>query len=105
MQTITGTMHPHDPQWRAKRRNLVHKELLPMDERQINEAFLTTASTPLSPDARKEAEELTRNVLGGMYSIPGVADTLMRKSILDSTGTTSGGGMLIRQDLEPFLYA
>ena len=106
MQTITSTLHPHDPQWRAKRLNLVHKELLPMNPRQINEAFLTQASKPLSPDERKAAEELTRNVLGGMYSIPGVYETLTTKAILDSTGSgTSGGSVLIRQDLEPFLYA
>ena len=103
---IKNTLHPHDPQWRAKRQHLIHKELLTMSPRQINEAFLTTVSQPLSDDERAESVALTKNVLGGMFSMPGVADSLVRKSILDSTGSgTSGGSVLIRQDLEPFLHA
>lgn len=103
---IKGTLHPHDPQWRTKRQHLVHKDLLTMNSRQINEAFLTTVSKPLSAEEKAEAAELTKNVLGGMFSTPGLADSLTRKSILDTTGSgTSGGSVLIRQDLEPFLYA
>src|SRR5437667_12643435 len=102
---IKQTLHPHDPQWRAKRQHLIHKELLPMNERQINEAFLTTVSKPLSTEERAEAQELTKNVLGGMFNQPGLMNELTRKSILDSTGTTTGGAVLIRQDLEPFLHA
>lgn len=103
---IKGTLHPHDPQWRAKRQHLIHKELLPMSSRQINDAFLTTVSKPLSTEERAEAQELTKSVLGGMFDTPHLMDVLSRKSILDSTGGgSSGGSVLIRQDLEPFLTA
>src|SRR5438105_7276740 len=106
MQTISSTLHPHDPQWREKRQRMIHKDLLPMkNERHINEAFLTTAAKPLTVEERAEAQELTRNILGGMFNQPGLMDALLRKSILDSTGTTTGGGVLVRQDLEPFLTA
>jgi hypothetical protein len=104
--SIKGTLHPHDPQWRAKRQHLIHKELLPMTPRQINEAFLTTVSKPLSDEEKADARELTKSVLGGMFDTPHLADALARKSILDTTGSgTSGGSVLIRQDLEPFLHA
>lgn len=103
---ITDTLHPHDPQWRAKRHSLVHKELLTMNERQIEQSFLHQAAQPLTPESRQAHQETTRKVLGEMFTIPGLADNLIRKSILDSTGGgSSGGSVLIRQDLEPYLYA
>lgn len=95
-----SALHPHDPQFRIKRRTLIEKDLLTMSERQLEEQLLYTAGQRAP---REETRDLTKRVLGEMYNSPIPMEV---KSILDSTGGgTSGGSVLIRQDLEPILYA
>lgn len=104
VMTLTG--HPHDPQWQQKRKSFMVKELWREDvsEQEINEMFLYRAHHPVEKADREQQIELTRRVFGEMYADSKVPRKV--KSILDSTGGgTSGGSVLVRQDLEPYLYS
>jgi hypothetical protein len=83
------------------------KEFTP---KQVNDYFVHAAHTPQTREQREEQRELTKRVLGEMLSYEGMEDALRNnvhtKSILDSTGGgTSGGSVMIRQDLEAPLIA
>ena len=105
LDPITATLNPKDPQYQLKRRKQVD-EFLKMTPQQIERNFLYMASQPQSKEQREEQGVLTKRVIGDILNVPGLGDQLERKSILDSTGGgTSGGSVLIRQDLEAPVYA
>lgn len=102
---IADTLHPRDPQYQLKRSSLVSEYLRTMTPIEIEQNLVYQASQPVPKEKRAEQQELTRSVLGDILST-GIGDQLVRKSILDSTGGgTSGGSVLVRQDLEAPLYA
>jgi hypothetical protein len=102
---ITDTLHPRDPQYQLKRSSLVNEYLRTMTPLEIEQNLIHMASQPVTREKRTEQQELTKNVLGDILST-GIGGELVRKSILDSTGGgTSGGSVLVRQDLEAPLYA
>lgn len=106
VEKISSTLHPHDPQYIAKRTKQVNTLLRELTTKQINDYLINAAHTPPTKDEREEQRELTKRVLGEMLAIEGMERALHTKSILDSTGGgTSGGSVLIRQDLEAPLLA
>lgn len=99
MNFLTSAYHPKDVQYRVKRRNIIDKELRGMSHGQIDESFLFAASQP-APEGTKE---MSRRIMTDLVSsFPEGRMPEKLKSILDTTGGgTSGGSVLIRQDLEP----
>lgn len=97
MELLTAAHHPKDLAYRQKRHSIVHRELRGMSAQQVNEAMLYAASQP-APEGTKE---MSRRILGELHGMEEQPRRL--KNILDSTGGGStGGSVLIRQDLEPY---
>ena len=101
LDTFTSVLHPHDSDFKKNRRKMLeahaHLSQIQLD-RQV-EYLMETDQFP-----RDESGEITKRVMNevtGASHIP----TLLQKAILDSTGGgTSGGSVMIRQDLEVPLY-
>jgi len=103
VETLTSSVsfNPKDAQYRKKRQRLIYNEYLPMSTNQLRDALLYQASQPRP----ENVGDVTKEVIGGILDT-GIGEQLTRKSILDSTGGgTSGGSVLVRQDLEPLIYA
>lgn len=98
---LTAAYHPKNPEYRAKRRSIIDRELKGMSNQQLDESFLFAASQP----APENTKEMSRRVMTDLVSSFNGQMPEKLKSILDTTGGgSSGGSVLIRQDLEPYLY-
>jgi hypothetical protein len=97
--------HPQDAAYRLYRWDRI-QENLKLDERTLDQKVKMMWGN--RPKVEREQEEsdrgMIKSIMTDMYSAPYVPANV--KSILDSTGSgTSGGSVMIRQDLEPILYA
>ncbi len=97
MNTFTTVGHPHDPVWQMARRKQID-ELLTLSPTQLDRQLRYLAQQP----APKDDHEMVKRIMGEMHTAPYIPQSL--KGILDSTSGTTGN-VLIRQDLEPTLYA
>lgn len=89
--------HPHDALYRQKRQEYVD-ELLLLSERKLGQMLSNLANMP----AIKDEDKVSQQIIGELYNQPGLPQQV--KGILDSTSGTTGN-VLIRQDLEPIIYA
>jgi hypothetical protein len=99
LDSFTQVMHPHDHQYVLKRRQMLdaqaHLSEIALD-RQIQ--YLMS-----SPAPAEQNENVWKRLNADLRTMPFVPDSA--KAILDSTGGgTSGGSVMIRQDLEVPLY-
>lgn len=97
METFTSVAHPHDVQYQMARRAQID-ELLKMNTQQLDRQLRWMAQQK----PPRDDNHLVGKIMGEMYNAPFVPGAV--KGILDSTGGTTGN-VLIRQDLEPTLYA
>ncbi len=97
-QTFTEVKHPHDPMYQIKRREIIVDLLKNHDERSLGMILQHSALSP----AIKDEGGMTQKIMGELYNVPDLP--VAAKGILDSTSGTTGN-VLIRQDLEPVLYA
>ena len=99
--TFTSVEHPQDPTYQLKRQRMI-RELLELNTNQLNAQLKYQQQAPLRDDNGVN-NRIINDLLTANY-IP----QAIKSGILDSS-TTSGnattGGYLIRQDLEPTLYA
>jgi hypothetical protein len=99
--TFTEVMSPRDPAYLFKREKQL-AELYKMSERQLIAQLRYLEQAPANRDPNNA---MTKAFVGELMNDPYVPQTL-KAGILDSTGGgTSGGSVLIRQDLEATLYA
>lgn len=99
--TFTEVMSPRDPAYLFKREKQL-AQLLTMSERQLIAQLRYLEQSPANRDPNNA---MTKAFVGELMNDPYVPQTL-KTGILDSTGGgTSGGSVLIRQDLEATLYA
>ena len=94
--------HPRDLVYQ-RRREMAVEELLKLDERKLDKMLRWQMTQPAPRD--NKTKDITRGVLNELMGADYVPQTV--KTIL---GSGSGGGLndgspLIRQDLEPILYA
>lgn len=99
VETFTEVAHPNDATYQLRRQKIVD-DLLRMNSAQLDRQLRLMLQQP--PQARDDSGETTKNILRELRTASFVPDTL--KGILDSTSGTTGN-VLIRQDLEPTLYA
>lgn len=97
--TFTNVADPRDATYAIQRQMQVD-EMLKLTPQQLDRRLNWQLN---SPDAIKDEHGLTNKYLGDIVNNPSTPVSL-RKSILDTTGGTTGN-VLIRQDLEPTLYA
>lgn len=97
METFTNVRHPHDVTYQMARRAQVD-ELLKMSTPQLDRQlrWMCQQKPP------RDDHAMVGKIMGEMYNAPYVPNAV--KGILDSTSGTTGN-VLIRQDLEPTLYA
>ena len=104
MDTFSQVMHPHDLQYQIARRKMIDAQahLSEMQlERQIQYLWNNGAVTADTP--KDQNDNIWRRMNADMHSAAYIPDSM--KAILDSTGGgTSGGSVMIRQDLEVPLY-
>lgn len=95
--TFTEFQHPNDATYQIKRDKMVG-ELLKMNPVQLDRQlqYMMRQAPP------KDDSGMTKELLREMRNAPFAPDAV--KGILDSTSGTTGN-VLIRQDLEPTLYA
>jgi hypothetical protein len=99
--SFTEVMHPSDPVYMIRRQEQIDR-LLTMNTTQLDRQLRYMMSQPAPRD---DSGETSRKIVGEMYNAPFVPN--VTKNILGS-GSASGltdGSPLIRQDLEPTLYA
>lgn len=98
MNDFDRLLHPDDIMYAMRRQEAVEK-YLKLNIRQLeNQAEVQFKSKPNQNDQEMQ-RRLMDDLLNSKFVPPGV-----RKGILDSTSGTTGN-VLIRQDLEPTLYA
>ncbi len=99
--SFTEVMHPNDPAYMIRRQDQIDR-LLKLNMTQLDRQLRYQMS---QPPPRDEYGDMSRKVAGEMIGGPFTPDVV--KNILGSasgTGLTDGSA-LIRQDLEPTLYA
>lgn len=96
---FTSLQHPADATYRYNRSRLVN-ELLRMSPQQLDMQLQYQMRQPAPKD--ETGGELTTKLMGELYNAPYLPNSV--KSILDSTGGTTGN-VLIRQDLEAPMYS
>ncbi len=96
MDTVTTVEHPHDLAYLAKR-DMMLEQLYRLTPQQLDRKLRYEMAQPFRDD-----HQVSRRVVQEMHSAPYVPSSV--KGILDSTSGTTGS-VLIRQDLEPTLYA
>jgi len=84
--------------YQIKRREIIVDLLKNHDERSLGMILQHSALSP----AIKDEGGMTQKIMGELYNVPDLP--VAAKGILDSTSGTTGN-VLIRQDLEPVLYA
>lgn len=89
--------HPHDGLYRQKRQEYVD-ELLLLSERRLGQMLANV----INMSSIKDEEGMSQKIIGELYNVPDLPHRV--KGILDSTSGTTGN-VLIRQDLEPIIYA
>lgn len=92
--SFTALQHPSDIGYRMNRARLV-SELVKMSPQQLDMQLQYQFRQPAPVDETGGA--LTQKIVGELYNTPYIPNSL--KSVLDSTGGTTGS-VLIRQDLE-----
>lgn len=97
--TLTTVADPRDMTYSVRRQQQVD-ELLKLNEQQLDRRLNWQLN---SPEAIRDDHQISQKFIGDMVNSASIPAGL-RKSILDSTGGTTGN-VLIRQDLEPTLYA
>lgn len=99
MDTFTQVMHPHDQRYQVARRKMLDTQAY-LSDIQLDRQIQYLMSTPPPNDAN---ENVWRKMNAELRTAPYVPEAV--KAILDSTGGgTSGGSVMIRQDLEVPLY-
>lgn len=98
--TFTEIQHPNDPVYMIRRQDQINK-LLHMTPQQLDRQLRYIMAQP----APRDESGMSRQLLGEMYNSPMMPD--ITRNVL---GTAAGSGLtdgsaLIRQDLEPTLYA
>jgi hypothetical protein len=98
--SFTEVMHPRDPVYLIRRQEQINRLLqlsIPQLKRQLQ--YMTDQPAPRTDGS------ISNNVVNEMYNAPFVPDTV--KNILGTSGASglTDGSALIRQDLEPTLYA
>jgi hypothetical protein len=96
--SFTGVAYPHDPAYKLRRGKMIDS-LLQMSPQQLDRQLSYMMKQPAPRD---DSGEITRRVMGELYTAPYIPPQI--KGILDSSSGTTGN-VLIRQDLEPTLYA
>ena len=99
VDVTTEITNPNDATYQLRRQRIVD-DLLKMSPQQLDRQLKFMLQSP--PQTTDRSGETTRNILRELRQASFVPDTV--KSILDSTSGTTGN-VLIRQDLEPTLYA
>lgn len=95
--TFTTVAHPLDLKYQMDRRRQID-ECLKMSEQELDRQVRYLMQTaPIRDD-----HSMRSKIFGEMYNRPDMPRAV--KGILDSTSGTTGN-VLIRQDLEPTLYA
>lgn len=98
METFVNVANPQDLTYQVQRQEQLD-ELLKMNPTQLERRLnWQLNSTPLR-DEQGVSKHVLQDIVNAPYTPVG-----LKKSILDSTGTTTGN-VLIRQDLEPTLYS
>ncbi len=102
METFTQAYHPSDPQYMIKRQRQL-KELSSLSTAQLKRMVNSMLTNPLPEEAKEQNTQVAKQFVGQLHD--GALHPALRRSILDSTGGgTSGGSVMIRQDLEVPLY-
>jgi hypothetical protein len=97
VNAFSTVAHPQDPTFLRRRQEQID-ELLQLTPTQLDRQLkYMLQSQPIRDD-----HEMVKKIAGEMYTAPYIPQGV--KGILDSTGGTTGS-VLIRQDLEPTLYA
>lgn len=96
--TFTQVHHPADPLYQIRRQEQIDK-LLQMNTTQLDRLLKHNMAQPGPID---ESGETTRNIIRDLSHGANIPATV--KGILDTTNGTTGNA-LIRQDLEPIMYA
>lgn len=95
--TFTTVANPNDITYQMQRQQQID-ELMKLNIQQLDRRL----NWQLQSDALRDDHNQSARTIGDIVNNPSTPVGL-RKSILDSTGTTTGN-VLIRQDLEPTLY-
>lgn len=98
-ETFTNVVDPRDVTYNIQRQEQID-ELLKLNPQQLDRRLNWQIN---SPNRIRDDHNVSAKSLGDMVSSPMMPSGL-KKSILDTTGSTTGN-VLIRQDLEPTLYA
>jgi hypothetical protein len=99
MDNLTTVEHPLDVSYQQKRRQVV-KSLLKLSASELDEKLRYDMAQPYGKHAADAS--MSQKAVGDIMTAPYVPSNL--KGILDSSAGTTGN-VLIRQDLEPTLYA
>lgn len=95
-ENFTSVEHPHDPMYQQKRQAMI-KQLSQLSIRELEQRLSWQMNQPRTRDDHGFSDKVVQEITTDR-SIP----VALRKGILDSTGNyTSGGSVMIRQDLEP----
>ena len=97
--SFTEVMHPSDPVYMVRRQEQIDR-LLTMNTTQLDRQLKYMMSQPAPRD---EYGDMSRKVIGELYTNPSVPDIVKAGNILGSTSASglTDGSPLIRQDLEP----
>jgi len=100
--SFTEVMHPSDPAYMIRRQDQIDR-LLKLNTQQLDRQLRYMMSQPAPRD---EYGDMSRRVVSEMLTNPAIPQ-VTKAGILGTTssGSTSDGSQLIRQDLEPTLYA
>ncbi|GAC1589050.1 MAG: hypothetical protein NVS4B1_33360 [Ktedonobacteraceae bacterium] len=98
-ESFTTVADPRDVTYNIRRQEQID-EMLKLSPQQLDRRLNWQMN---SPDRIRDDHNMTAKSLGDMVNSP-MLPAGVRKSILDTTGGTTGN-VLIRQDLEPTLYA
>lgn len=102
METFTQAYHPSDPQYAIKRQRQL-KELSSLSTPQLKRMVQSMLMNPMPEEAKEQNTQVAKSFVSQLHD--GAMHPALRRSILDSTGGgTSGGSVMIRQDLEVPLY-
>lgn len=111
MENLTSVMHPHDPSYQARRKQIV-KDLSRMDAKELKQAIRTQADFGAIRDDQNLSGQIMQESLAASQGVQGSFITKNPGNFLDTggnaftgTGTTTQGGVLVRQDLEAPAYA
>ena len=99
-ETFTEVAHPGDITYQMRRQKQID-ELLTLDSRQLDRKLRYQLSQPANEAIRDDgmvSKQVVREISNAQF-VPGKV-----KALLDTTSGTTGN-LLIRQDLEPTLYA